>query len=154
MDMVSPKGIMGTPERLAQLIAGQVVNLVLESLDFDAILDRININALLGRIDLNELLEQIDLNALLSQVDLNDLIKGLDLDALIEQLQIETLIARSTSSAMGAALDVLRRQSVGLDDFVARSVNRLGRRKPGTLPLGPALLVSGPPQPSATSSSS
>jgi hypothetical protein len=141
MDMVSPKGIKGTPERLAHLIAGQVVNLVLESLDFDAILDRININALLQRIDVNELLEQIDVDVILRQVDLNALISEIDLNALIQHVEIEALIARSTSNAMGGALDLVRRQGVGLDDFVARLVSRLMRRKPGTLPLGPALLV-------------
>jgi hypothetical protein len=137
MDMVSPRGIKGTPERLAHLIAGQVVNLVLESLDFDAIVDRININALLQRIDVNELLEQIDLNALIGEIDLN---------SLIEHVEIEALIARSTSNAMGGALDLVRRQGVGLDDFVARLVDRLTRRKPGTRPLGPLLLVGEPSQ--------
>lgn len=141
MDMVSPRGIKGTPERLAQLIAGQVVNLVVESLDFDAILDRININALLQGIDVNELLEQIDLNALIGEIDLN---------SLIEHVEIEALIARSTSNAMGGALDLVRRQGVGLDDFVARLVDRLTRRKPGTRPLGPVLLVGEPSQTSRT----
>jgi len=150
MDMASPKGIMGTPERLAQLIAGQVVNLVIEALDFDAILDQINLNSLLARIDLNELLEQIDLNSLLRQVDVNVLISGIDLNSLIEHVEIEALIARSTSSAMGGALDVVRRQGVGLDDFVARLVSRLTRRKPGTRPLGPVLLVGESPQANGT----
>ncbi len=141
MDMVSPKGIRGTPERLAQLIAGQVVNLVLETLDFDALFDQINLNALLRRIDLNELLEQIDFDSVLRQIDVNVLISGIDLNALIENVEIETLIARSTSSAMGGALDLVRRQGVGLDDFIARLVDRVTRRKPGTRPLGPVLLV-------------
>lgn len=139
--MVSPKGIRGTPERLAQLIAGQVVNLVLESLDFDALLERINLNALLARIDVNELLEQIDVNRLMGQIDVNALMSGIDLDVLVEHIELEALIARSTTGAMGAVLDVVRRIGVGLDDFVARAVDRLLRRKAGTHPLGPVLLV-------------
>jgi len=148
MDMASPRGIKGTPERLAQLIAGQVVNLVVESLDFDMLLDRININALLQKIDVNELLEQINFDDLLSHVDVNVLISGIDLNALMKNLELETIIARSTSSAMGGALDLVRRQGVGLDDFLARLVDRVTRRKLGSLPLGPALLVGGPSQPS------
>jgi hypothetical protein len=139
--MVSPKGIRGTPERLAQLIAGQVVNLVVESLDFDALLARIDVNALMERIDVNELLEQIDVNHLMGQIDVNALVSDIDLDALMDHIGLEALIARSTTSAAGAALDVVRRMGVGLDDFVARLVGRLLRRKPGMLPLGPALLV-------------
>jgi hypothetical protein len=148
MDMASPRGIKGTPERLAQLIAGQVVNLVVESLDFDMLLDRININALLQKIDVNELLEQINFDDLLSHVDVNVLISGIDLNALMNNLELETIIARSTSSAMGGALDLVRRQGVGLDDFLARLVDRVTRRKPGSRPLGPALLVGGSSQPS------
>ena len=83
MEMASPKGIRGTPERLAQLIAGQVVNLVIESLDFDALLGRINMNALLERIDVNELLEQVDVNRLMGQIDVNALMSDIDLDALV-----------------------------------------------------------------------
>ncbi|MGO8862246.1 MAG: hypothetical protein ACLQRH_15980 [Acidimicrobiales bacterium] len=139
--MATPKGIRGTPERLAQLIAGQVVNLVIESLDFDALLGRININALLERIDVNELLEQVDVNRLMGQIDVNALMSDIDLDALVQHMELEALIARSTTSAMGAVLDVVRRVGVGLDDFVARLVDRLLRRGHGTRPLGPVLLV-------------
>jgi hypothetical protein len=146
--MESPKGIRGTPERLAQLIAGQVINLVIESLDFDALLGRINVNALIERIDVNELLEQVDVNRLMGQIDVNALMSGIDLDSLVEHIELEALIARSTTGALGAVLDVVRRMGVGLDDFVARFVNRLLRRKPGTLPLGPVLLVGELTQPS------
>jgi hypothetical protein len=153
MDMASPRGIKGTPERLAQLIAGQVVNLVVESLDFDMLLDRINVNALLQRIDVNELLEQINFDDLLSHVDVNVLMSGIDLNALMKNVELETIIARSTSSALGGALDLVRRQGVGLDDFVGRFIDRVIRRKPGTRPLGPVLLVGESSQPNGNLSS-
>ena len=38
-------------------------------------------------------------------------------------------------------LDVVRAQGVGLDDFFARWVNRVLRRRPESLPLGPPTLV-------------
>jgi len=45
-------------------------------------------------------------------------------------------------------LDLVRSQGVGLDDFCARWTNRILRRKPGGLPIGPPLLIS-PPTPPA-----
>jgi hypothetical protein len=158
--MESPRiHIRGTPERLAQAIAGQIIKLVLDSLDLDDLLQKIDLDALLARIDLTALLERIDLNptlaridldavlaridltALLNQVDLNPLIAEIDIDALMKRIELEALIAQSTASAGGVVLDVVRRQGVGLDDFVARHVDRLLRRRPHTRPAGPALLV-------------
>lgn len=131
--MESPRiHIRGTPERLAQAIAGQIIKLVLDSLDLDALLQKIDLDALLARIDLT---------ALLSGVDLNPLIAEIDMDALLQRIELEALIAQSTASAGGVVLDVVRRQGVGLDDFVARHVDRLLRRRPNTRPAGPALLV-------------
>jgi hypothetical protein len=107
--------IREAPERLAQAIAAQAINLVLEALDFDEVLARIDLNAVLARVDMNALLEQLDLNALLPR------------------LELEPLIARSTTSALGVTLDAV----------VARHVNQLIRRRAGDLPAGPAPLVSG-----------
>jgi len=64
-----------------------------------------------------------------------------DIDKLIEQTELGSIIARSTTGVAGEVLDVVRAQGVGLDDFVARWSARILRRKPGTLPLGPPLLV-------------
>jgi hypothetical protein len=167
--MESPRiHIRGTPERLAQAIAGQIIKLVLDSLDLDELLQKIDLDALLARIDLtalleridlnptlerldldavlahvdlNALLDHVDLNPLLERIDLNALIAEMDVDALMQRIELEALIAQSTASAGGVVLDVVRRQGVGLDDFVARHVDRLLRKRPNTRPAGPALLV-------------
>ena len=65
----------------------------------------------------------------------------IDIDALMEKTELGTIIARSTTGVVSEVLDVVRAQGVGLDDFIARWTNRILRRKPGTLPLGPAALV-------------
>jgi hypothetical protein len=65
------------------------------------------------------------------------IIQRVDIDALVEQTELGTIIARSTSGVASEALDVVRAQAVGLDDFVARWINRILRRDPSDWPKGP-----------------
>jgi hypothetical protein len=73
-----------------------------------------------------------------------DIVDRIDIDALLEQTEMGSIIARSTTGVASEVLDVIRAQGVGLDDFLARWVNRLLRRSPETLPLGPPTLVASP----------
>jgi hypothetical protein len=73
-------------------------------------------------------------------MDLNDIIKRIDVDAAVEQTDLGAVIARMPSAAAGDILDVVRSQTVGLDEFIARWIGRL-RRRPYTGPPGPP----GPP---------
>jgi hypothetical protein len=114
-------------ELLAQAAAERVVN---------AILDQVDLNAVLDRVDLNAVLDRVDLNAVLDRVDLNDVVKRIDVDALIEQTDLGAIIAMSSSSVASDVLDVVRSQTVGLDEFIARWIARL-RRRPYTGPPGP-----------------
>ena len=130
-------------EHLAQAVAERVVGLVMDTIDINAILARIDINAILERVDINALVDEIDVNALIEKVDFQEIIDKIDIDALVEHTEIGTIIAKSTSSVTMEVLDVVRSQGVGLDDFVARWVNRILRRNPADLPVGPPLLVAG-----------
>jgi hypothetical protein len=114
-------------EVLAQAIAERAVELVVSALD---------VNALLERVDLNAVLDQVDLDRVLDRIDLNRIVERIDVDALVEQTDIGAIIARSSSGVAGDALDVVRSQVVGLDEFIARWVGRL-RRRPYTGPPGP-----------------
>jgi hypothetical protein len=78
----------------------------------------------------------VDLNELLAQVDVNAIVRRVDIDALVEQTDIGAVIARSSGGVASDALDVLRSQAVGLDEFIARWVARL-RRRPYTGAPGP-----------------
>jgi uncharacterized RDD family membrane protein YckC len=115
-------------EILAQAVADRAVEMVVSALDVNAVLDR---------VDLNAVLDQIDLDRLLERVDLNSIVERLDIDALVEQTDLGAVIASASSGAASDALDVVRSQTVGLDEFIARWMGRL-RRRPYAGPPGPA----------------
>ena len=112
---------------LAQAVAERAIDLVISALDVNELLEQVDLNAVLGRIDLNRLLERLDLN---------DLLQHVDVEALVEHTDLGAVIASSTSGVMSDVLDVVRSQTVGLDEFIARWIGRL-RRRPYTGPPGP-----------------
>ena len=114
-------------EALAQAVTERAVELVMSALD---------LNALLDQVDLNAVLDQVDIDRLLERIDLNDIVKRIDVAALVEQTDLGAIIAASSSGAAGEVLDVVRSQTVGLDEFIARWIGRL-RRRPYTGPPGP-----------------
>jgi hypothetical protein len=147
---VSPSSITGRVEHLAQAIAERVVNLVLDSIDLNAVVDKIDVQKIIDKVDVNEIIEKVDVDAMMDKidvekiiekVDINAIISQVDVDALVRQTELGSIIARSTTGVVTELLDVVRASGVGLDDFIARIVNRVLRRKPGTLPVGPPLLV-------------
>jgi hypothetical protein len=114
-------------EALAQAVTERAVELVMSALDLNALVDQVDLNAVLDHLDLDRLLERLDLN---------DIVKRIDVAALIEQTDLGAVIAASSSGAAAGALDVVRSQTVGLDEFIARWIGRL-RRRPYTGPPGP-----------------
>ena len=124
-------------EAWAQAVAERAVELVVSALDMNKLLDQVDLNAVLDQVDINQVLDRIDLNQLVGQMDLNSLVGRIDIDALVEQTDIGAIIASSTSGVASDALDVVRSQTVGLDEFIARWIGRL-RRRPYTGPARPA----------------
>jgi uncharacterized RDD family membrane protein YckC len=122
-------------EALAQLVAERVVELVLAALDVNALLDRVDVNALLDRTDVNRLLDRVDADRLLAGVDLNPILARVDMDGLLAQTDLGAVIAQSSGGVASNALDVVRSQAVGLDEFIARWAGRL-RRRPYDSPPG------------------
>jgi hypothetical protein len=114
-------------EVLAQAVTERAVDLVVSALDVNAVLDQ---------VDVNRVLDQIDLDRLLGRMDLNEVVQRIDVDALVEQTDLGAIIAASSSGAASDLLDVVRSQTVGLDEFIARWIGRL-RRRPYTGPPGP-----------------
>ena len=114
-------------EKWAQAAADRVVELVVSALD---------VNALLDQVDLNDVLDRIDLDRLLERIDLNEIVKRIDVEALVEQTDLGAVIAASSSGVAGEVLNVVRSQTVGLDEFIARWIGRL-RRRPYAGPPGP-----------------
>ena len=123
-------------ETWAQAAAERAIELVVSALDVNALLDEVDLNALLDQVDINRLLDRIDLNRLLSRMDLNDIVEHIDVEALVGRTDLGAIIAASSSGVAGEVLDVVRSQTVGLDEFIARWIGRL-RRRPYTGPPGP-----------------
>lgn len=123
-------------EALVQAVAERAIELVVSALDVNALLDQIDLNAVLDQVDMDQVLDRIDVNTLLERVDLNEIVKRIDIEALVKQSDLGAIIASSSSGVAGEVLDVVRSQTVGLDEFIARWIARL-RRRPYTGPPGP-----------------
>ena len=128
--------LVSRSEAVAQAVTERAVELVVSALDVNALLDEVDLNAVLDQVDIERVLDRIDLDRLLARVDLNDIVKRIDIDALVEQTDLGSVIAASSSGVASEALDVVRSQTVGLDEFIARWIGRL-RRRPYTGPPGP-----------------
>jgi hypothetical protein len=123
-------------EALAQAGAERAVELVVSALDVNGLLDRVDLNAVLDQVDIERVLDRVDLDRLLRRVDVNAVVERIDVDALVEETDLGAVIARSSSGVASDVLDVVRSQTVGLDEFIARWIGRL-RRRPYTGPPGP-----------------
>jgi len=123
-------------EAWAQAAAERAAELVVSALDVNALLDLVDLNAVLDQVDIDRVLDRIDLDRLLGRMDLNAIAKRIDVDALVEQTDLGAVIARSSSGVASDVLDVVRSQTVGLDEFIARWIGRL-RRRPYSGPSGP-----------------
>ena len=144
-------------ESMAQSVARRVIELVVEALDLNALIDQIDLNRVLDQVDVNRLLDKVDVNKLLdqvdvdklvarvdvqvvlNQVDVNALASQVDVNALVERAGIEEIVARSSTSIVSESVNLVRSQAVGLDDFIARWVNRLRRRGYAGPPVLPGL---------------
>jgi hypothetical protein len=140
-------------ESLAQSVARRVIELVVEALDLNALLDQIDLNRVLDQVDVNRLLDKVDVDklvarvdvrALLTQVDVNELASQVDINAMLQRTDVEALLTRSSSSIVSEGIDLVRSQAVGLDDFLARWVSRLRRRRYAGPPA--PLRLARPPQ--------
>ena len=147
-------------ESLAQSVARRVIELVVESLDLNALIDQIDLNRVLDRVDVNRLLDKVDVNkllyqvdvdrlvdrvdmqALLSQVDVNEIANQVDIAALLQRGDIQAALRSSSSTIASEGVDLVRSQAVGLDDFFSRWVYRLRRRRYAGPPAPPRLAIS------------
>jgi hypothetical protein len=163
LDSVDPLGglrsvrrrVTDPMESLAAAVAERVIDLLMHALDINALLrqvavndllDRVDLNRLLDRVDVDRLLDQVDVGRLLDRVDVNAVVSHLDIDSLVQQTDLGAVIARSSGGVANDALDVVRSQAVGLDEFANRWVNRVWRRN-SKRPAGPAALLDPASQP-------
>jgi hypothetical protein len=105
----------------------------------------VDVDGVVSRVDVDKLIDRVDVEKIIERVDVEKIIERVDIDSLMEKTELGTIIARSTTGVASEVLDVIRAQGVGLDDFFARWVNRILRRPPAELPLGPPSLVEARP---------
>jgi len=139
-------------DSMAQTVAKRATELVVDSLDINDVLARIDVNKLLNQVDVNQLLDRVDVdrllarvdvNALVDKVDVNELTERVDVNALVNKTELKTMLAKSSTTVVTEGIDLVRSQAVGLDDFLARWVNRILRRKQAPA-VGPSALISLP----------
>ena len=130
-------------DSMAQTVAKRATELVVDSLDINDVLARIDVNKLLNQVDVNQLLDRVDVERLLARVDVNELTERVDANALVDRTELKTVLARSSTTVITQGIDLVRSQAVGLDDFMARWVNRILRRKQAPA-VGPSALISLP----------
>jgi len=126
------------------------LNRVLDQVDLDSLLERIDVErlirrvpvqAIIDRVDIDALMQRVDIAALLERVDLNTVVSRVDLDALVERTDLGAVIAQSTGGMASSAVDLVRRQGVGLDVLVASFAARIRQRSLRDSPPGPPLLA-------------
>ena len=117
---------MTEPERqgLFGRAAGALTGRVVETIPPDVILDHIDVDALLDRVDINRVLDRVDMDRLLARIDVDALMRNVDVEALVRRSGVPDLVAESTGRLAEGALDVARRQVVGLDTVLVGTVLR------------------------------
>ncbi len=136
------RGLLG---RVTDRVTGRVVDtihpdIILDHVDVNALVERIDVNSVVARIDVDALVERLDVTALMDRVDLERLLARVDIESLVRRSGIPEVVAESTNRMAGSALDVGRRQLVGLDAIVERIFDRLFRRSRTPVSSRPLLL--------------
>jgi hypothetical protein len=102
-------------ELMAQGVAQRVIDLVVDSLDvnaliaridLNAVLARVNLNILLGRVDLNQELDRVDLNQVIDRVDLNQVIDRVDLNQVLDRVDLNQVLDRVDMNKLMARVDI------------------------------------------------
>jgi hypothetical protein len=119
-----------------QLLAHVDMNRLVGTVDITAIVAQVDVNQVVQQVDVDGVIRKVDLDAVMDRVDVNEIVGRIDVDALVEETDLGSIIARSSSGVASDVLDVVRSQTVGLDEFMARWVGRILRR-PYTGPPGP-----------------
>ncbi len=102
-------------EWMAQGVAQRVIDLVVDSLDVNALIARIDLNAVLarvdlnvalGRVDVNQELGRVDLNQVLGRVDLNQELARVDLNQVIDRVDLNQVIDRVDINEIAGRIDI------------------------------------------------
>jgi uncharacterized RDD family membrane protein YckC len=96
-----------TAERVIDLVVRTLdLNAVLQQIDFDAIVDRVDVNKVVDRVDVDKILDQVDVDKLLDQVDVDKLVDRIDLDRVLAKVNLNDLLARVDIDAIAGRVDI------------------------------------------------
>ena len=98
-------------------------------------------NEIVERLDVNHLLDRADPDRLLARVDVDAVMDRIDVERLVQRAGIPDIVAESTGSVAESALDLMRRQLLGLDVVMTRGAMRVLGRDDASLPAGPTTLA-------------
>ena len=114
---------------------------LVDRVDVAGIVDRVDVGRIVRRVDVDAIVRRVDVAAIVDRVDVARVVDRVDVDAIVGRTELGSLIVRSTSGVATEAVDLVRSQTVGLDGFLGRLVDRVLRRDPAGRPVGPPLLV-------------
>jgi len=114
-------------------IVDAVVADVVSRIDLDEIVGRVDLNHLVDRVDLDRVVGRVDLDQVVDRVDIDRAVRRVDIAALteevLEQVNVETIIRESTETATDEAVAMVRRRAAGADRHLARSIDKVFRRR-------------------------
>jgi uncharacterized RDD family membrane protein YckC len=113
---------------------------MVETVPPDVVLERIDVNAVLDRVDINRLLDRVDMERLLARIDTDALLRNVDVESLVRRSGVPDLVAESTGRLAGGALDLARRQVVGMDTVLVGVVGTVFRRRSAGIGEAPPAL--------------
>lgn len=99
------------------------------------------VTIVLDAVDVSEIVRRIDINEILAQIDIDAMLENVDVEELAKRVKVGNLMVDGTGEMATSALDLGRRQIVGLDTIVMRLVDRILGRDSASTPLGPKNLV-------------
>jgi uncharacterized RDD family membrane protein YckC len=100
------KRITDPIEQLAERTAERVIDLVVRTLDVNALVQKVDLNAIVERVDMNKLVDQVDVDKILDQVDVDKLVDRVDLDKILDQVDIDKLLTKVDLNELLDRLDV------------------------------------------------
>ncbi len=100
------KRITDPVEQLAERTAERVIDLVVRTLDVNALVQRVDLNAIIERVDVNKVVDQVDVDKILDQVDVSKVVDRVDLDKILDQVDVNRLLAKVDLDELVARLNV------------------------------------------------
>jgi uncharacterized RDD family membrane protein YckC len=100
------KRITDPVEQLAERTAERVIDLVMRTLDVNAVVQQIDFDAIVDQVDVDKILDRVDVDKILDQVDLDKLVDRVDLDRVLAKVNLDDLLARVDIDAIAGRVDI------------------------------------------------